>query len=247
MSYHLKMPQFFLTAPQPCVYLEERIERKIFTHLPAGAGSELNTVLTQTGFRRSQNIAYRPVCDHCDACVSVRIPVDKFRLNSSFRRIIKKNADIISSQVLPLTTDEQYNLFRTYIDTRHKQGGMEEMSALDYQLMVEETPVKTCLIEYRKYTDDGVTTPQSGELIATALTDILTDGLSMVYSFYTPDEAYRSLGSFMILDHIEKTKHLGLPYVYLGFWVKGCRRMEYKTRFSPLEHLTSEGWRTVDN
>lgn len=235
-------PQFFLTAPQPCSYLENHSERKIFTHFPEDGATELNTALTQAGFRRSQDIAYRPACETCNACVSIRVPVDLFQPNGSFRRIVKKNADLVSSVILPETTSEQYSLFRDYLNARHKQGGMDEMSVLDYQNMVEGSPVETYLIEYRKRTVDSFLTTKGGELVATTLTDILDDGLSMVYSFYTPQEQHRSLGSFLILDHIEKTKRLGLPYLYLGFWVKGCRKMEYKIRFTPQEHLTAQGW-----
>jgi arginyl-tRNA--protein-N-Asp/Glu arginylyltransferase len=226
-------PQFYLTAPAPCPYLPEQQERKVFTHLVGRRAGEINDVLTQGGFRRSQTIAYRPACEGCRSCVSVRVVADDFRPTRSFRRIVNHNRDLTGIMVLPHATSEQYSLFRGYLDARHADGGMADMSMLDYAVMVEDTHVTTRLIEYRS---------ESGELVATALTDILGDGLSMVYSFYDPEAVQRSLGTFLILDHIARAQMLGLPYVYLGYWVEGSRRMGYKSRFHPQERLLPEGW-----
>lgn len=231
-----RFPQFYITAPQPCPYLPGRHEKKVFTHLLGDEPFSLNNALTQAGFRRSQNIAYRPACDDCQACVSVRVIVDEFRPRRTFRRILARNADLRSSAEPARATDEQYTLLRRYLDARHAEGGMADMSKLDYVAMVEDTTIVTRLIEYRL---PGAHAP----LVATALTDMLDDGLSMVYSFYDPAETSRSLGTWMVLDHIERARALGLPYVYLGYWVDGSRKMAYKTRFQPLEALTMEGWR----
>ncbi len=240
-------PQFYLTAPTACPYLPGKFERKVFTHLVGEKASALNDILTQGGFRRSQNIAYRPACEACKACVSVRVRVDEFRPSRNFRKILRRNADLIGEELPPQPSADQYALFRDYLDTRHAEGGMAEMTVLDYAMMVEDTHVETRVIEYRRRgPDSGIRGRGRGPLIAVALTDVLSDGLSMVYSFFDPDMADRSLGTFMILDHIERARKAGLPYVYLGYWVKGSAKMGYKIRFLPQEHLTGTGWTRVD-
>lgn len=239
-------PQFFLTAPTPCPYLDGREERKIFTHLAGEKASELNDVLTQGGFRRSQNVAYRPACEGCRACVSVRILVNDFKWTKSLKRIWAKNKDLISVNYPAEPTSEQYSMFRGYLDGRHLDGGMSEMSVLDYAMMVEDSHVNTRLIEYRlRQEGDGIEKKPKGKLIAAALSDQMGDGLSMVYSFFEPDFDHRSLGTYMVLDHIQRTAQAGLPHVYLGYWVDGSPKMEYKTRFQPQEHLLSGGWQKV--
>ncbi|SHO60246.1 arginine-tRNA-protein transferase [Pseudoxanthobacter soli DSM 19599] len=236
-------PQFYLTAPSPCPYLEGRMERKVFTHLVGDKAAALNDVLTQGGFRRSQNIAYRPACEGCRACMSIRIVVDDFDWTASFRRVLRANASLIGQDSAPRPSSEQYSLFRRYLDARHADGGMADMSVLDYAMMVEDTHVDTRLIEYRRRTPDSAITGRGGgPLIAAALTDQLCDGLSMVYSFFEPDMADRSLGTFIILDHIRRARAAGLPYVYLGYWVEGSPKMGYKARFRPQEHLGARGW-----
>jgi len=239
-------PQFYLTAPTPCPYLPEQEERKVFTHLIGRRAVALNDALTQSGFRRSQTIAYRPACENCRSCVSVRVLVNEFKPSKSFKRIIDHNQDLIGSVVRPDPTTEQYSLFRTYLDARHSGGGMADMSALDYSMMIEDSHVESRLVEYRRVeTPMGPglsSTATEGPLIAVCLTDLLSDGLSMVYSFYDPNFSTRSLGTFMILDHIERARRLGLPHVYLGYWVKGSKKMAYKARFMPQERLVMNGW-----
>ena len=245
-KHSLDTPQFYLTAPQPCPYLPDRHERKVFTHLVGEKAGEVNDMLTHGGFRRSQNIAYRPACEACRACISTRVQVDKFMPGKNLRRIASRNSDLIGEELPPLPTSEQYSLFRSYLDARHWDGGMVDMTSLDYAMMVEDTHVNTKLIEYRlRGIDSGISGKGEGPLIAVALTDELNNGLSMVYSFFDTFEAGRSLGSYMILDHIKRAQRSGLPFVYLGYWVKGSSKMEYKTRFRPQEHLTMGGWETV--
>lgn len=244
MTKHaLDTPQFYLTAPAPCPYLENKFERKVFTHLLGDQAPAINDMLTQGGFRRSQNIAYRPACEGCRECVSTRVVAGEFKPTESLRRVMRKNKDLIG-QLLPASpTQEQFSLFRRYLDSRHETGGMADMSSLDYAMMVEDSHVKTNIIEYRRRgPDSGITNRGEGELIATALTDVLANGLSMVYSFFDPEEESRSLGSFMVMDHIQRARKLGLPYLYLGYWIKGSPKMAYKVRFQPQEHLTSTGW-----
>ena len=244
MTQHpLDAPQFYLTAPAPCPYLPDRLERKVFTHLVGLRAPGLNDVLTQGGFRRSQNIAYRPACDGCRACVSVRIDVEKFLWTRGFRRALKTNADLIGAEQGALPSSEQYALFRDYLDARHADGGMVDMTVIDFSMMIEDTHVDTMVVEYRRHgPDTAITGRGQGPLVAVALTDVLADGLSMVYSFYDPAQEARGLGTFMILDHVKRAAKRGLPWVYLGYWVDGSRKMDYKRRYLPQEHLGPDGW-----
>lgn len=237
-------PQFFITAPAPCPYLAGKFERKVFTHLLNSDAQHLHDTLSQGGFRRSQNIAYRPACEGCASCISVRIPVASFRWTRSFRKVLRQNRDLSIDTSPAKATSEHYSLFRYYIDRRHGEGGMVDMSVLDFTAMVEESYVRTQLVEYRlpPVPARAGAAATKGELIATALTDVLDDGLSMIYSFYDPDLTARSLGTLMILDHIDRARRLGMSYVYLGYWVSGSNKMSYKARFLPQERLLRDGW-----
>ena len=238
-------PQFYLTAPSPCPYLPGREERKVFTHLIGRRATALNDTLTQSGFRRSQTIAYRPACENCRSCVSVRVKVNEFRPSKGFRRILDENRDLVGTVVRTEPTAEQYALFRAYLDARHSDGGMADMTMLDYSMMVEDSHVESRLVEYRTPARD----PRGhgeGALVGVCLTDLLADGLSMVYSFYTPQVAAKSRGTYMILDHIARAKTLGLPHVYLGYWVEGSKKMAYKARFLPQERLGMDGWQRAE-
>ena len=174
-------PQFYLTAPSPCPYLPQREERKVFTHLIGRRAVSLNDTLTairrsQTSLAASQTIAYRPACETCRACVSVRVKAQEFRSTKSLRRVVERNADLRSSVVRSEPTSEQYALFRTYLDARHADGGMADMTVLDYSMMVEDSHVESRLVEYRT---GPVTAASAGRLAAVCLTDVLADGLSM--------------------------------------------------------------------
>ncbi|MDE2579858.1 MAG: arginyltransferase [Hyphomicrobiales bacterium] len=230
-------PQFYMTAPSPCPYLPNRFERKVFTHLIGRRAHALNDALTHSGFRRSQTIAYRPACETCRACVSVRVLTHLFEPNRSMRRALKRNGDITRTIAPAQATSEHYSVFRAYVDARHGDGGMADMSVLDFSMMVEDSHVTTNLVEYRRSDERG-----ENRLIACCLTDTLIDGLSMVYSFYEPDEADASLGVYMILDHVAMARERALPHLYLGYWVQGSHKMDYKSRFRPQERLTAEGW-----
>ena len=230
--------RFFLTAPSPCPYLPDRFERKVFAHLPLSDGAVVNDSLTQVGFRRSQNIAYRPACESCTACVSARIPAKDYPFSRSERRTLARNDDLERHLVEAEATMEQFDLLRRYLVARHADGGMAEMTWPDYVAMVEDTAVRTHVIEYRVRSRDG----GPGDLVACALVDLMNDGLSLVYSFYDPTLTRRSLGSFVILDHVIQAGLTAQPYVYLGYWVRGSVKMDYKVRFSPVELLKPEGW-----
>jgi len=233
--------QLFLTAALPCPYLPGKMERKLFTHLSGRRASMLHQLLSDNGFRRSQNLIYRPACEGCNACQSVRIVTRDFGLNKRFRRVRRANLDIAVAVQPTVATMEQYELFKRYLDARHAGGGMTQMSYQDYEFMVEDTPVQSILVEYRLA--DLADSP----LVAVALTDVMPDGLSMVYSFYDPDLAHRSIGTFLILDHIEQVRSAGLDYVYLGYWVKDSPKMAYKGDYRPLEvQRGSLGWTLLE-
>ncbi|NEX91414.1 arginyltransferase [Caulobacter sp. 17J65-9] len=240
MTQHFPTRQlrFFLTAPSPCPYLPGRDERKVFAHLPLSDGAQVNDALTQVGFRRSQNIAYRPACEACDACVSARIVVPQFQFSKSERRVLERNEGLTRHIVEAEATMEQFDLLRRYLMARHAHGGMSDMTWPDYVAMVEDTAVRTHLVEYRTASADG----GPGDLVACVLVDLLADGLSLVYSFYDPNQPKGSLGSFVILDHVVQAKLQGVPYVYLGYWVRGSEKMAYKARYRPLEVLRPGGW-----
>ena len=230
--------RFFLTAPTPCPYLPGREERKVFAHLPLSDGAAINDSLTQVGFRRSQNIAYRPACDSCRACQSARLPVNDYAFSRSEKRALSRNSDLERHLVEAEATTEQFDLLRRYLTARHAAGGMADMTWPDYVAMIEDTAVRTHIIEYRtRPADHG-----PGDLVACILVDVLNDGLSLVYSFYDPGLPKRSLGSYIILDHVVQARKVALPYVYLGYWVQGSEKMDYKARFTPLEILRPSGW-----
>ena len=234
-------PEFYVTAPQPCPYLPGRLERKLFTHLTHEKSPVLVDNLLRGGFRRSQNIAYMPYCEGCQGCVSVRVLVNDFVPTRSMRRVMETNSDLVAQRSQATPTSEQYSLFRAYIDERHADGGMADMSVLDYAMMVEDSIIDTFMTEYR------LAPPAAGgkarpPLVATALCDRLSDGISMVYSFYDPEAARRGLGTYMILEHIAYAHRLGVPYLYLGYWIQGSPKMNYKKRFGPQEQLTGNGW-----
>jgi arginine-tRNA-protein transferase len=159
------------------------------------------------------------------------------------QRVADRNGDVIGEMRVPVPTSEQYSVFRGYLDARHRDGGMADMTVLDYAMMVEDSHVETRMIEYRRMPANTRTAGSgAGPLLSAALTDVLNDGLSMVYSFFDPDCAPRSLGTYMILDHIDRARRLGLAYLYLGYWVKGSKKMDYKGQFLPQERLLPEGW-----
>ncbi len=215
------------------------MERKLFTALQGEGADQLNNSLSQQGFRRSQNVLYRPSCTDCAACLSARIDVSAFRPSKSQKRTAKRNAYLKRRANSPWATDEQYELFRRYLDTRHADGGMADMDVFEFAAMIEETPIRSRVVEYAE--------PENGELIAVSLTDVLDDGLSMVYSFYDPEQPQSSLGTYMILDHIDIAREAGLPYVYLGYWVPGSPKMGYKARFSGLEAYIQGNWKRINN
>lgn len=239
MTAPFRFPRFFVTSPSPCPYLPGKQERKVFTELVGPHAGELNDALGRIGFRRSQGVAYRPSCAGCTACVSVRVVASDFVANATQRKLLRRHEDLDVAACRPWATDEQFQLLRRYLSARHPGGGMAGMDECDYADMVEHSPVNSFIVEYREPSPGG----GRGRLIGACLTDQQADGLSMIYSFFDADHAARpGLGNLIIMDHIVRARAMGLPYVYLGYWVKGSRRMEYKTRYRPIEVLGPSGW-----
>ena len=243
MTAPVRFPRFFVTSPAPCPYLPGQSERKVFTELRGANADQLNDALGRIGFRRSQTVAYRPSCIDCSACVSVRVVASEFEPSATQRKNMRRNSDLVVSHCRPWSTSEQFELLQRYLGIRHPGGGMAAMDDVDFSDMVEHTPVTSFVIEYREPSADGVT---PGRLVGACLTDRQGDGLSMIYSFYDPEHEVRTgLGNFIILDHIGRAAELGLPYVYLGYWVEGSPRMQYKVRYRPIERLTRSGWERI--
>jgi arginine-tRNA-protein transferase len=224
---------FYTTAPLPCPYVAGRTERKVVTELAGVTAESLHDRLSRGGFRRSHNIAYAPVCPNCNACVPIRIRARDFIPNRTQKRIARLNADLKVAEMPPRATAEQYQLFQRYQQARHGDGDMATMSFYDYRAMVEDTPIETAIIEFRD---------RQERLLGACLTDRLGDGLSAVYSFFSPDADDRSLGTQAILWLITRAVELDLPHVYLGYWVEESRKMAYKAKFRPSEILRAGQW-----
>ena len=242
MTAPIRFPRFYVTSPAPCPYLPGRTERKVFTELKGPHADSLNDALGRIGFRRSQTVAYRPSCADCRACVSVRVLATMFRPSATQKRNLRRNQDLVATECRPWATGEQFDLLRSYLGVRHPGGGMASMDEIDFADMIEHTPVTSFIVEYRERGENG----EPGRLIGACLTDHQSDGFSMIYSFYDPEHAERSgLGNYIILDHIRRAAEEGLPYVYLGYWVQGSARMQYKIRYRPLERLSADGWELI--
>lgn len=236
--FPLKRPHFFFTtAPLPCPYVAGRLERKIVTELNGGDADTLHEALSRAGFRRSHSIAYTPACPGCNACIPVRILVDQFKPDRTMRRISRANEELTAEVVPARATAEQFRLFSRYQESRHSGGDMALMGFYDYRSMVEDSPVDTFLVEFRQ---------SDGTLIAACLADRIGDGLSAVYSYFEPDMANRSLGTFVVLWLVNEAIRLGLPHLYLGYWIAESRKMSYKTRYQPLEAFSPDGWHPLD-
>ncbi len=228
--------QFYMTIPSPCPYLPGRMERKIFAQLDPITGPYLNNYLTHSGFRRSQNVLYRPACENCQSCKSLRVNTAMFQPTKSMKRTLARNNDLSSTVCPAMATDEQFDLLSRYLKSRHEGGGMSDMDYSRYEMMVEECAAETEIIEYRN---------QAGRLIAAILIDVLMDGYSLVYSYFDPLEEHRSLGHYMILDHIRRCKDEEQPWLYLGYWVKESPKMDYKARYKPCQILGVYGWQDL--
>ncbi len=229
--------RFFYSAPAPCPYMPGRIERRIFADLTGPRAPQGYDMLSEAGFRRSLGFAYRPACPGCNACVAVRIPTSGFQEAAKWKRVRRTNADITATVRPAAATAEQFALFERYQQGRHGDGEMARMDFADYRTMVEVGVIDSMVVEFRD-TDR--------KLVGACLADKLGIGMSAVYSFFDPDQDHRSLGSYMILWLIDECRRIGLPHVYLGYWIAECRKMAYKTRFRPIEALTRDGWQALE-
>ncbi|MGB4102312.1 MAG: arginyltransferase [Alphaproteobacteria bacterium] len=231
-----RLAQFYLSGPLPCPYLPGQVERKLFTRITGVTDRDaaLNSALTRAGFRRSHDIVYRPACPSCQACVPVRVPVAEFTPGRSQRRIMRRNADLYAQIVAAEPDDEQFELFLSYQRARHADSDMARMSYADYRAMIKEGQAVTHLLTLRRRVDDV--------LCAVMLTDRLSDGFSAIYSFFTPDNPQRSLGTQTIISLIGAAQAENLSYIYMGYWIKAARKMAYKVQFRPVQKLGPHGW-----
>lgn len=224
--------KLFATQPHPCSYLDDREATTLFVDPEAPVDITLYSQLSQLGFRRSGRHLYRPQCAQCQACISCRIPVNAFRPNRTQRRCWQRNQDLQINTVYSINTDEHYNLYADYIIERHSDGDMHPPSRNQYETFLTREWGVTQYLEFRA----------QDKLIGVAVCDQLEDGLSAVYTFYDAKENARSLGVFAILAQIDKARSLGLNNLYLGYWIKQCNKMQYKTQYRPLELLVNRSW-----
>ena len=230
---NLQTLKFFVTPPHDCSYIKPADAVTLFVDPQAEINRPTYTHLTQLGFRRSGTHIYRPHCEYCKACISARIPVEQFKLSKGQRRISNKNSDILVETVMPRLDDEIWQLYQSYISERHQDGDMYPPTQEQFESFLVETNQETRFHLFRD---------SEGTLLAVSVTDQLEDGISAVYTFFSPYHDKRSLGVYAVLWQIEYLKTRREPYLYLGYWVKSCRKMTYKTGFKPLEILLDDNW-----
>ncbi len=224
--------QFYATAPYGCSYLPGRVARSQVatpTHL---IDQDTYSELVRSGFRRSGVFTYRPHCDTCHECQPVRVSAAEFRPNRNQRRALSNHGNLVACERSMIYREEHYQLYQRYQAARHQGGGMDQDSRDQYAHFLLQTHVNSRLIEFR----------ENGQLRMVSIIDLLSDGLSSVYTFYDPDLSGSSFGTYSILWQIGQCQHLQLPYLYLGYWIKNSRKMTYKTNFRPLEVLRQGAW-----
>lgn len=225
------------TPPEPCAYLPERMEKKLILPMITGDVQEASD-FNRAGYRRSHEYFYRPVCFNCNRCKPLRLPVDEVRLNRSAKRLLTRHEGL-SPQILSNEAEQDHwELFSSYVRTRHTDGGMATMGRKDFAHMVEHAGSNTALVEWR--------CPTTSELKAAALIDLMDDGISAVYSYFDTQAPQDAFGRFIILSLIEVCRQAKLPYLYLGFWVEGAKTMDYKADFKPHEVFTDSQWHRVE-
>jgi leucyl-tRNA---protein transferase len=223
---------FYVTPPEPCPYLAGQQMVSAFADPRAPMNAGLYGRLAQVGFRRSGRHVYRHQCPHCRACVPVRVPVETFEPNRTQRRVWRRNADLEVNCIRPAPREEHFELYRRYVNARHPGGGMDDPSPADYWRFIDSEWSDTDLVEFRL----------RGRLVCAAVCDRLPDGLSAVYTFFDPADAARSPGTHAVLWQIAEARRLGLPYVYLGYWIAQSPKMAYKTDFRPVQGLRDGVW-----
>ncbi len=233
---NLRTLVFFATPPHDCSYLPDRDATTMFVDPRATIDKKLYSQLTALGFRRSGSHYYRPHCEQCDACVPVRVRVDEFAANRSQRRILRKNSDLQFSLEPASFSEQDYQLYADYIEQRHRDGDMYPPSREQFTSFLVDGATDSWFLKIRL----------QDELIALAAIDILDDGLSAIYTAYNPDFEDRSLGTLAVLWQIQEARRRKLPHLYLGYWIRECRKMNYKTRFQPIEALRKNRWQIMD-
>ena len=226
--------KFFVTPAHDCSYLTGKQATTLFADPMAGIDKELYSALSAAGFRRSGPVLYRPYCHTCAACIAVRVPVVKFKPKRRHKRVLLANESLEVTQCEPQLTEEYFNLFEAYINARHDDGDMYPASKKQFQDFLVEGRPESSFYEFR----------EGEQLLAVAVADELNDGLSAIYSFFDPELPSRSLGVHVILWLIERVRTEGLDYLYLGYWIKQCQKMSYKTDYQPLEFHVNNIWMT---
>ena len=227
---------FYITPAHPCGYLPGRAATSLIADLRVRVDTRLYSLLINYGFRRSGEIIYRPQCQHCNACVPVRIPAADFKPRRNQRRIWQRNQDLRVERVPVAFQDDHFRLYQRYIASRHSGGGMDHVNPEHYIEFIKSAGIDAGLYEFRL----------DGQLLAVAVTDHLTQGWSAVYTFFDPEQAARGLGTFAILWQIDQVRRQGLTWLYLGYWIKECRKMSYKDQYMPMEIYRDNVWLRID-
>ncbi|MFV0278127.1 MAG: arginyltransferase [Parahaliea sp.] len=236
MTSSLRDIKVYTTYPHSCSYLRDKEATTLFIDPRQEVDQQLYSALSCLGFRRSGGHIYRPHCNQCKACIPARIPVTDFRPRRSQRRVLGRNADLRVELGNSIRDDEAYTLYRRYIEQRHADGDMYPPDREQYESFLNNA--WDCTHYYRFY--------HRQQLMAVAVVDVMTDGLSAIYTFFEPEQERRGLGSFAILWQAEQARRMGLPYLYLGYWIRNCRKMAYKADYRPLELLLNDRWQRVD-
>jgi arginine-tRNA-protein transferase len=235
MTIQSEPPKLYLSAPHPCPYIEPETASTVLLDPNYHVDNSLFSILIKAGFRRSGDTIYRPHCRNCDACVSVRIPAREFRASRSQLRTMKRNADLTTSLVPAKFEEEHFDLYCRYQRWRHTGDIMDHSDPDRYREFMVESSVETVFIEFRL----------DGKLVGLSVCDLPEDGMSAVYTFFDPLLPKRSLGTYAILKQVEYVRDMELDWLYLGYWIDGCKKMSYKTQFRPIFGFIKKEWRLL--